>query len=134
MGIREADAALSALESTESPFDYEKVDYYRSKVQDFVLRKNVAFPEQPVFFDMSAGRSQLPTRLSDRIEKWMSDHPEYSPFMRSFARSYLISLLDDECDGTIYTPLAECVIKGGDFYLESGMLYLRDAAAVPTFT
>jgi len=123
---------MSALELSQCPFDYEKVDYYRSRVQDFVERKNAIFPEQPVLFEMSSGRTKLPTSLSDRLEKWMSDHPAYSPFMRTFARNYLISLLDDDCDKTLYGPLAECVIEGGDFYLESGMLYLRDATAIPT--
>jgi hypothetical protein len=62
----------------------------------------------------------------------MTNHPEYSPFMRTFARYYLISLLDDDCDPTLYKHLADCVIEGGDFYLESGMMHLRDAAAIST--
>jgi hypothetical protein len=28
--------------------------------------------------------------------------------------------------------VADCIIDGGDFYVESGVLYLRDAAAVAT--
>jgi hypothetical protein len=132
VGIREAEAAMSSLESTHCPFDYGKVDYYRSKVQDFIERKNAIFPEQPVLFDMSSGSTELPTALNDRLDKWMKDHPGHSPFMRTFARNYLISLLDDDCDGTLYGHLADCVLAGGDFYLESGMFYLRDAAAIPT--
>jgi hypothetical protein len=132
MGIHQAEVAMSALESAQCQFDYEKVDYYRTKVRDFVERKNSEFPGQPVLFDISAGRTSLPTGLSDRIEKWMSAHPEFSPFMRTFARNYLISLLDRDCDGTLYACLADCVIEGGDFYLECGMLYLRDAASIPT--
>jgi hypothetical protein len=132
MRIREAEAVMSVLESTQCPFDNAKVDYYRSKAQDFVERKHAFYPGHPVLLDVSFGRTKLPTRLSDRIEKWMTDHPRYSPFIRTFARNYLISLLDDACDGTLDAPLAECVLAGGDFYLETGMLYLRDAAAVMT--
>lgn len=132
MGMHEAEVAMAELESSQCQFDYGKVDYYRTKVEDFVKRKNAAFPGQPVLLDVSFGRTKLPTSLSDRLEKWMSDHPRYSPFMRTFARNYLISLLDDDCDGTIYGCLAEFVIEGGDFYLETGMLYLGDACAVST--
>lgn len=121
---------MAALESTHCPFDYEKVDYYRSKVQQFVERKHALFPDQPALLDVSFGRTKLPTSLSDRLEQWMSDRPRYSPYMRTFARNYLIGLLDDDCDGTLYGYLAECVIAGGDFYLETGWLYLGDAGAV----
>ena len=130
MGIREAEAAMAALESTQCPFDYAKIDYYRSKARDYVERKHALFPGQPALFDVSFARTTLPTSLNDRIEKWMSDNPRYSPYMRAFARNYLISLLDDGCDQTPYSHLAECVLAGGDFYLESGMLYFQDAGAV----
>lgn len=132
MGVREAEAAMSALESTKCSFDYDKTEYYQSRVQQYVEQKNRLFPEQPVLLDVSQGKTDLPVELSDRIEKWMADHPDYSPFMRTFARNYLISLLEDEYDATMYVHLAECVLEGGDFYLESGMLYVRDAVAVST--
>jgi hypothetical protein len=132
MGIREAEAAMAALESTKCSFDYDKAQYYQSRVQKYVEQKNEFFPQQPVLLDVSQGKTDLPVGLSDRIEKWMADHPDYSPFMRTFARHYLICLLDDECDAKMYGHLAECVVEGGDFYLETGMLFLRDAAAVST--
>ena len=40
MGVREADAVMSALESTRCSFDYEKANFYHSKAQDFVERKS----------------------------------------------------------------------------------------------
>lgn len=130
MGIREAEAGMSALEAATCSFDYDKTEYYKSKVEQYVEQKNVLFPEQPALFDISQGRTELPASLSERIDKWMSDHPEYSPFMRTFARNYMLSLLDD-CDAHLYGYLAECVVEGGDFYVETGMFYLRDAVAVP---
>jgi hypothetical protein len=132
MGLHEAEAGMLTLEGAECPFDYGKSDYYRTRVQEYLKYKNASFPGQPVLLDPSQGKAELPTQLGDRVEKWMARHPEYSPYMRTFARNYLISLLDDDGDTTLYRPLAECVITGADFYLESGMMYLRDAIAVPT--
>jgi hypothetical protein len=133
MGIEEAEAAMLELESTQCSFDYEKADYYRSKVRCYVERKHALFPGKPDLFDVSSGRTKLPTSLEVRVEKWMAAHPEYSPFMKYFAKYYLISLLDDDCDGTLYVPLAECVVEGADFYLETCMFYLRDAGGVSTY-
>ncbi|MEQ8211595.1 MAG: hypothetical protein RH917_17345 [Lacipirellulaceae bacterium] len=132
MGIHEAEAAMLKLESAKCSFDYGRTAYYREKVRDFVESKNASFPGTPVFYDLSQGRTELPKHLGDRIEQWMANHPNYSPYMRTFARNYLISLLDDECDATVYGHLTECACEGGDFYLETGVIYLRDVTAVST--
>lgn len=131
MGLFEAEAAMLALEMAHQPFDYNKVDYYRAKIRRFVEREDAMFPGQPFLLDVSFGRTQLPDELNDRLEKWMLEHPAYSPFMKTFGKNYLISLLDDNSDKTLYPDLADCVAEGADFYLESGMVYLRDAGAVP---
>lgn len=132
MGLIEAEAGMLKLESATAAFDYEKADYYRSKAAIFFERKVTLYPHQPELFDPTKGRTSLPSNLEQRIEKWMPEHPEYSNFMRTFARNYLLSLLDEECDDELYGLLADCVMEGADFYLESGMLYFRDAVAVPT--
>jgi hypothetical protein len=129
MGIREAESAMTALESIECEFNYDKADYYKSKVLAFIQRKNELFPNQPALFDITQGGTELPASLNARVNKWMEMHPHYSPYMRVFAKNYLLSLLHD-CHPWLYRLLAECVIQGGDFYLEEGWVYVRDAAAV----
>ncbi|MGC4003381.1 MAG: hypothetical protein QM811_09700 [Pirellulales bacterium] len=124
---------MAVLERMRCQFDYEKVEIYRSKIQEFLRCKESQFPGKYVFFDITQGKATLPVGLDERIEIWMSNHPDYSPFMRTFARNYLISLLEDYGNKNPYELLAQCVIQGGDFYLESGFIYLRDAAAISTF-
>jgi hypothetical protein len=133
VGIREAEMAMTSLEMTQCRFDYSKIDFYRSKARDFLERKHSMFPGQTVLLDVTAGRVELPTALSERIDKWMLEHPDFSLFMRTFARNYLISLLGEYSHQTPYRPLAECVVEGADFYLETGMMYFRDAGAVKTW-
>ncbi|QDV47421.1 hypothetical protein Enr13x_73300 [Stieleria neptunia] len=129
MALLEADAAMSALESAK-PFDYDKANLYQSKLRQYVDEKNSLFPDRPVLFDVTDGSVTLPDKLADRIEAWMVEHPEYSPFVRTFAKYYLASVLADSRHSSMYRHIAECVIEGGDFYIETGMFYLRDAAAV----
>ena len=133
MGLLEARAAMLALESAKS-FDYDKAELYQSKLQQYVDEKHSSYPGSPVLFDVTEGRVSLPDDLAGRIEEWMRSHPEYSPFMRTFAAHYLASLLDDNCRVSIYRHIADCVKEGGDFYVETGMFYLRDAAAVSAVT
>ena len=133
MGLAEAEAAMLALESAKS-FDYDKAQFYQSKLQQYVDENNSLYPDYPVLFDVTEGRVSLPEDLTVRVEEWMLSHPEYSPFMRTFAGHYLASLLDDNCHVSIYRHIADCVKEGGDFYVETGMFYLRDAAAVSTAT
>lgn len=129
MGLLDAQAAMSAIESAKE-FDYGKVNLYRSKLQQYVDEKNSLYPDRPLLFDVTNGSVQLPDELNARIEEWMGQRPEYSPFMRTFAKHYLASLMDDNIHSSVYRHIADCVIEGGDFYVETGMFYLRDAIAV----
>ncbi len=129
MGLFEAEAAMLALESAK-PFDYTKAGSYQAKLKQYVDEKNSLFPGRPVLFDVTDGKVSLPDKLCDRINEWMVVHPEYSPFVRTFAKYYLASLLWDSSYSSMYRHIADCIIDGGDFYLETGVFYLRDAAAV----
>jgi len=129
MGLAEAEAAMLALESAKG-FDYKKVPHYESKLRQYAAEKTSLFPDRPALFDVTEGRVTIPEELNIRIEEWMRSHLEYSPFMRTFATHYLACLLDDIGNSLMYRHIADCVEEGGDFYVESGMFYLRDAAAV----
>jgi hypothetical protein len=132
MGIREAETAMSSLESSTNSFDYAKADLYFASVRAYLKEKRELFPNRNVLYDLSEGSVKLPPEFTERIEKWMQQHPEYSPFMRTFARNYIISLLIEPCGAKLYEHLADCVREGGHFYLESGLLYLEEAGAVST--
>jgi hypothetical protein len=123
---------MLALESAK-PFDYDKSGNYQVMLQQYVAEKNSLFPGRPLLFDVTEGSVSLPIELQERIDEWMSNHPQYSPFMRTFAKYYLVSLLSDSSSySSMCRHVADCIIDGGDFYVESGVLYLRDAAAVAT--
>lgn len=130
MGLLHAEAAMTKLDSIVQGFEYKKVGLYRDYIQKYVDKKRKLFPESPALVDVSRGKVELPEALEKRIEYWMGRHPKYSPYMRSFARKYLISLLDDSFAETMYEHLADFVIAGGDFYVEEGFFYIRDATAV----
>jgi hypothetical protein len=130
MGIREADAAMSSLESSTNSFDYAKLQLYIASVRAYLKEKRELFPNRAVLHDLSEGTVELPPEFAERIEKWMQQHPEYSPYMRRFARNYVISLLIEPCDAKLYEHLADCVREGGDFYIENAFIYLRDAGAI----
>ncbi|QDU58732.1 hypothetical protein Pan181_49720 [Aeoliella mucimassa] len=122
------------IESIEQTFEYEKVDLYRDCIRKYVDAKRELFPESPALVDVSGGKVELPGVFEKRIEDWMERHPEYSPYMRGFARNYLISLLDDSFAETMYEHLAELAFAGGDFYVETGFFYIRDAGAVSSLS
>jgi hypothetical protein len=128
VGIREAEVGMSLLEG-KSNFSYDKVYFYQSKIQEFVSRRNATY-ENPyhALVDLTNGSVELPKEFPDRIERWMTAFPELSPFVRKFARYYILSLLDGKSD--LYAPLMECVVAGGDFYIENGIFFVRDAARV----
>ncbi|TWT37200.1 hypothetical protein KOR34_21470 [Posidoniimonas corsicana] len=134
MGVHEAEAAMAALEASRCPFDYAKAHQYASSVYSYLIQKERQFPGSPSLPDISAGTTTLSPTLEARVETWMQSHPEYSPFMRTFARHYLISILAGSKGSDLYGHLAECVLEGGDFYIENGMFYLRDAAAVSKYS
>jgi hypothetical protein len=130
MGLKEASAAMLALESAK-PFDYGKAGNYQVKLQQYVAEKNSLFPGRPLLFDVTEGSVSLPVELQQRIDGWMTNHPQYSPFMRTFAKYYLIGLLSDESSySSMCRHVVDCIVDGGDFYIETGFFYLRDAAAV----
>jgi hypothetical protein len=130
MGIREAETAMSSLESSTNSFDYAKAELYFASVRAYVKEKHELFPNTPVLYDLSEGSVKLPPEFAERIEKWMLQHPEYSPYMRTFARNYIISFLIEPRGAKLYEHLADCVREGGDFYIECSFIYLREAGAV----
>lgn len=130
MGLREAELAMAALESSAAKFDSGKYDFYRTKIREYVSLKKEMYGEQPVLFDVTKGKSELPEHLSERIENWMTKNPSYTPYMRSFAKYYLLSLLGDGPSATLYEPLAESVLEGCSFYIETGFFYLEEVFAV----
>ena len=130
MGVRQAELAMEELEASTSSLNCGKVEFYCNRIKAYASRKNELHPNQPVLFDVSAGTVTLPPHLEQRIESWMRSHPEYSPFMRKFARFYLIELQGCEGSEPIYKPLAEAVLEGVDFYIENGIFFLQDAGGV----
>jgi hypothetical protein len=130
MGIREAEAAMSSLELSTNSFDYAKANLYFANVRAYFKEKHDLFPNKPVLYELSEGSVKLPPEFAERIEKWMQQHPEYSPYMRTFARNYIISLLIEPCGAKLYEHLADFVREGGDFYIECSFIYLREAGAV----
>ncbi|MEM6799347.1 MAG: DUF1841 family protein [Planctomycetota bacterium] len=130
MGLREAELAMSALKASQSFFDYAKTQDYVACVQAYVEAKIERCPGSHALVDPSGGTIKLPPQLNERVDRWMQDHPEYSPFMRTFARHYLIDFLADTGEVNPYEHLAQCVKQGCNFYVENGAFYLQDAAAV----
>ncbi|MBL8869796.1 MAG: hypothetical protein JNK90_08370 [Planctomycetaceae bacterium] len=128
MGIAQAEAAMRALESATRKYDPGSEAFYRKCVQTFVERRNRLYPGRFVMHDTSEGRLQLPDDLMQRVESWMASHPHFSPYMRRFAVNYLLSLLDEGPGADVYSPLADCVLAGGDFYLEQGFFCFPDFA------
>ena len=130
MGLKEAELAMAALESSTSEFDSEKYNFYRTKMREYVSLKKEMYGEQPVLFDVTRGKTELPEHLTERIDNWMTKNPRYFPVMRYFAKYYLLSLLSDGPSSKLYVPLAESVFEGCNFYLETGFFCLEDGWSV----
>ncbi len=130
MGVQEAELAMAALESSTAKFDSGMYGFYRTKIREYISFKKEMYGEQPILLDVTGGRIELPEHLSERIECWMTNHPNYSPYMKRFAECYLLSLLSDGPGARLYLPLAESVLEGCSFYLETGFFYLEDGYPV----
>lgn len=130
MSILVAEKAMRSLESASCEFNPEKTVAYAANIRVYMKRKMEAFPNRPALFDVSEGTVELPTDLADRIERWMSKHPSFNPFMRRFAGFYLIAAISSEKGLNVYEPLAECVREGGYFYIENGVFFFPDCTGV----
>jgi hypothetical protein len=136
MGMAEAERGMSLLEQRKQ-FDYAHTDYYVSQLRAYIHNRNSAFgPNAPLLIDVTHGTTELPSSLIERVEAWMMNSRKMapkmmlSPYMRTFAKYYLLSLLVDTEYEEFYAPIANMVAEGGHFYIENGIFFVLDAAMV----
>ncbi|MDB5343989.1 MAG: hypothetical protein JWP89_2366 [Schlesneria sp.] len=137
MAIEDARREMTALESITSDFDERKAGEYASLVRVYVERakeflNRSGVPQYGSLVDvLNGGINALPDELAVRLDKWMNRQPEYSPFIRKTVKYYLLSVLNDNVDSDVYSPLIDVIRLGGDFYIENGTFFIRDAVRVP---
>jgi hypothetical protein len=131
MSIREAEDALSKLESSQAVCDPEKARRYFSLVKEFLRKRNsycTAFQlrTSELFVAVDQLFEPIPQDIAERVSSVTTLHnwPRFCTFAVEQHLKYLIAKellpIEEKDLMNIYEPLFDILLEGGDFWPHHG--------------